>query len=303
MKKRLICLLLILVVALTFAACNTPDNNNDGNREPNEESKYVASDMGEKGYIDYVFSGMDANPNGQGSYQVLITSLNELQEFRSTVQIPYVRTSYIDSNTERISMGSRLDVYGSKYFEESNLVVMLWKASSGHYDFTVKNVNFEGNTLNVTILRWDYLMGHCALMQWGAIIECEKGDFETLSVDTETTVQQMRPNGEGLYFGFTNEATLETIFRNYTAEDFAELDFDFTIKEYFVSSRDQIRNALLEGQIDASMQEYMQRFTRVFVITLTTPNNENVLRAMELLSQREEIEWVEPKGEGYFEID
>lgn len=306
MKKKLLCWLLILMVALSFAACNAPENDDDNNGEQlpsGDESQYVAPDFGEKGYVDHVFHGLGNLKNDTTYCQTLISSLDELQAFRSSSQVPVTITEYVNSSTERVGMNNTLDKYGSKYFEEGSLVVMLWQAASGEYSFTVKDVDIKENTLNVTLQRWQYLGGHQAFVQWGAIIEYRKSNVDNLNVVTQTYKQQMRASGVGLNLCLTHEVSLETIYHDFTAEDFPELDFEFIVEDFSTELRDKVRQLLVEEPDDYWNRETVNSFTRILVIRLTVENKDNVLRALELLAQRGEIEEVEPIYEFFFEID
>ena len=305
MKKRLICLLLILIVAFSLVACNVVENTEPETDPIGETSKeeYSAPNFDEKGYVDHVFHGLGNLPNDTTYCQKIISSLDELQEFRSSSQVPVTITEYVNSSTERTSMNKTLDMYGSKYFEEGALVVLLWKAPSGEYDFTVKDVSIEENALNVTMLRWDYLVGHQAVVQWGAIIEFKKSEVDTLNVVEETIQQQMRISGAGLYVCLTHELSLETIYRDFTAEDFPELDFLFTVEDRFPSSREKAQDLLINEPTGYYDREYLNNYTRTLVITLTVKNREDVVRAVELLSQKEGVKWAEAIYEEYFEID
>lgn len=290
MKKSLLCLGLLFVMAFSFAACRQSGN--------------VATDSGEKDIVEldtekdnveeqlpntevpenkhYLFFNGDYSSN-----EALITSVEELDEFCKT--------------EARVSGLS--DIYTDDYFKENVLIIILRGASSGSNEYKIKSVATENDVVTVTLQYKIAAIGTCDMRLWPFLIEYEKGDFSKLNVVVETKYQQREVSGTGFFMGFTNKATLETINHIYSPEDFPELDFDFTIEEYFEKSRDEVKQALSEGTADKAMQEYMQRYTRMFEIRLTEKNKENVLRAVELLTQREEVKYIEPLYEYYFEED
>ena len=293
MKKRLLCLGLFLVMAFSFAACG--------------KSSYDGTDSGEKNNVELDTNNTEKDnveeqlPNTEvpedkrylffnGDYssnEALITSVEELDEFCET-----------EARVANLS-----DKYSDEYFKENVLIIILKGASSGSIQYKVKNIAAENNILTVTLECKIPAVGTCDMRLWPFLIEYEKGDFSELNVVVETKYQQREASGEGFFMGFTNKATLETINHIYSPEDFPELDFDFTIEEYFEKSRDEVKQALSEGTADKAMQEYMQRYSRMFEIKLTEKSKENVLRAVELLTQREEVKYVEPLYEYFFEED
>lgn len=284
MKKTLICLGLLFVMALSFTACGKPDYIEPDAGEKSQVD-YVEADAGEKGQVDYVEPG-----SGEINYyktDALIKSVEELDELRKSAQLR--ETAFAS--------------YDSEYFKDNYLIVIFRVAASGSYRYTVKSVESEGNTVNVTLQLWQPAIGTCDIREWIIPIECKKGNFSELNVVTEAKYQQRKADGTGFFIGFTHEATIETIYRDYTPADFPELDFEFTIEEMFTSGRDEVRQTLSEGSTDKGKQEYAQRFSRMFEINLTEKSEENVMRAAELLTQRKEISYVEPFYEYFFEMD
>ena len=355
MKKRLICLLLILIVAFSFSfsACNVFGNQppkgdetgtvGDGTqngapndeKEPNDDgsevvspddnwkerweeyweeyrkensikpdfesgSDYAGADYGEKGYVEYMYEyGSSSEAN-----DALITSLDELKEYCESSRIWEMYLSRRNTGDTEISkLSDRLSLYSDKYFENNALIIIFAAAGSGSHWYTVKNIETSENVVNVTIQRWETIMGTCDMKYWGIIIECPKSDVDELKVVTEVKEQQCKPSSVEIHLALTHEVSLQTIFRDYTAEDFPELDFDFVVEDssgYYKECRENVQQLLLEGSLSSRAVEI---YTRKLLIKLTVESAENVLRAVELLSKRADINWVEPDYVYYFDVD
>lgn len=292
MKKKLLCLGLLLVMVFSFAACGkpayvVPNSDEKDNVELDTEKGGVDEDLSNTGEEDRDSMPISSWRSDFSPNEALITSVEELNEFCKTDK----RVSYLH------------DKYSDEYFKEKVLIVIIRGASSGSNEYKVKSVAAENNEVTVALQYKIPVMGTCDMRLWTFPIEYEKGDYSKLNVVVETKYQQMEVSGTGFWMGFTNKATLETINHIFSPEDFPELDFDFTIQEYFEKSRDEVKQALSEGTTDKAMQEYMQRYCRMFKINLTEKNKENVLRAVELLTQKKEVEYAEPVYEYYFEED
>ena len=286
MKKRLLGLGLILtmVFAFAFTAC---DNG------------YTPPDFGEKGYAEYCYEGLHYN-NDQAPTEALITSKKALKKFLRTVKFAEGVFWDDDYTGSRETVYTRLmdqfDSYSSRYFKDNALVAVIKTASSGSYSYTVKSAEAQNHTLNVALQCWKPGDGVTAdIKTWCILIELPKGDYKQLKVEEENKFQTREVAGTGFYMLFTHEASLDTLYHDYTPEDFPELDFDFTIEEYLIRSRDEVREALSNGATSGQFSH----FARMFKIVLTEKSKENVLRAMERLGAREEIEAIEPNYE-YF---
>lgn len=99
----------------------------------------------------------------------------------------------------------------------------------------------------------------------------------------------------------TEEASFEYIFHDYTAEDFPEigavsvdpLDGPWGDTPGIV---DKIRQCLSEDPSGNTIPEHFKHHKRMFCITLDKQDKENVLRAIFILRQREDIYIAEPNG-------
>ena len=214
MKKRLICSLLILIVAfsLSLSACNV-EKSCDSERNPNasvgggttnvmpnsgendiqsaerNELKCNAADFGEKGYEEHILDRLYPADDAKFDDEALITSVNELEKFLSVEHLResvLFDPSYTGSRDTRYTrFNDKLASYTSEYFETNALIVIFRSASSGSYWYTVEGVAIAENTLNVTLQYWRTSMGTCDMNYWGIIIECPKGNFDKLNVVTE----------------------------------------------------------------------------------------------------------------------
>lgn len=97
----------------------------------------------------------------------------------------------------------------------------------------------------------------------------------------------------------TEEASFEYIFHDYTAEDFpgigaisvAPLDGPWGD---FPGQVNRIRQYLLEDPSGNTIPDHLKQHKRSFCITLDKNDDENVLRAIYILSQRADIDVAEP---------
>lgn len=310
MKKSFICLL-VIIIAFSFAACNVVENaapeagktmstsENDNSMPSNDTFEPdVAPNIGEKGYEEYLYEAHCMNEN-EAPNEALITSVTELNQFCEQLQV----TETFPNEWEGREISNKLNSYSSEYFGDNVLIVIFRAASSGAYWYTVKSIETNENTANVTLQYWRTAGGSCDMKYWTIIIECPKGTLDNLNVVTETKEEQMRAGGEGLYVCLIHDVSIETIFKDFTAKDFPELDFSFTVKDAYDWSIDSVRDALSAGSMDAKKQQFINSYTRTLIITLTESNVDNVLRAVELLSQRESVKWTEPIYEYFFEMD
>ena len=291
MKKRLFCLALLFMMVFTFAACDTD---------------YTPPDFGEKGYAEHFYRGIHYN-NSEAPKQELITSTNELKQYRKTVQFGDDVTwddGYTGSReTVYTQLMAQLDSYSSRYFRDNVLVALIRTEPSGSNSYTVKSVTAQESNLNVTLQRWLPTIGTTDIQSWCVLIECPKGDYTDLKVEVKDKYQVEEVKGTSFRVSFTHEASLATVYHDYTPADFPELDFEFTIKDDLQTVTDFVRNALLEEPIDSQAQYRIDIYVRLFEFTLAEKSKENVLRAVELLSQREEIEFIYPTYEYLWEED
>ena len=286
MKKRLFCIGLLFAMIFAFAACGTkttPPEQGTNDATPNPPS-YTSPDYGEKGYVDTLFAGFPSSYSMPK--EVLITSMQELQEFREATKDTNLSSNFTD----------KINSFAPQFFEENVLVSIFRRTASGMYWYTLKGVEVRDDALTVNLQYWQ--PGGAVTTEvgsWGVLLEYPKGDFSQLKIDVENKYQSREVAGTYVTFVFTDEASLETIYHDYTPADFPELDFDFTLEEYFIKMRDEVRTLL---KVDPT-NDLVTRFSRIFSITLTEKSKENMLRVIELLEAREEIKAVDPAYE-YF---
>ena len=285
MKKRLFCigLLFAMVFAFAFSAC---DNN------------YTPPDYGEQGYVEHYVIGFELKGNHPKG--TLITSMKELKQYREAVKPPehWLEGS---NNPNKDPYADALAPYSARYFKDNMLIAFMQGTESGMYWLDVKGVEAQDGTITVTIRQWKPYTGGTVRddsVQYGFLIEYPKGDYSELKVVKESISQKRgEVKGTALDVMFTHEASLATIDHDYTPEDFPELDFDFTIEEYATWSRDRVREMLSNG---SASDFFFESYCRKLKITLAETSKENVLRAIELLQAREEIEKIDPAYEYYW---
>lgn len=96
-------------------------------------------------------------------------------------------------------------------------------------------------------------------------------------------------------FWLTKQATDETIFHDYTIEDFPEVAA-VSIEEIDGRTSDtdglthSVRQCLLEDPAGAAIPDHLKNYKRMFAITLAEKGKQNVLSAVDILKQREDIE-------------
>lgn len=97
----------------------------------------------------------------------------------------------------------------------------------------------------------------------------------------------------------TEEASYEYIFRDYTVEDFSEVGA-IAIDELDGSTSPasgltyRIRQCLLEDPSGSTIPDHLKHYKRAFCITLDKKDEENVLRSIDLLRQRSDVELADP---------
>lgn len=303
MKKKFLCLLMILMIAFSFAACDMSGKGaSNAGTDPDSDAfkeKCIAPDFGEKGYEEHFYKADCVLDDDETPREALLTSVSELNQFHELLKV----SERYPNETEGKVISNKLKSYSTDYFEENALIVIFRDTSSGSNWFTVKNVETDENTVNVTLQYWETLMGTCDMKYWSIFIECPKGEVDTLNVVTQTKKQQQGVSGVGLYICLTHEVSLDTIYSDFTSEDFSELEFEFTVEDFSADLRDKVRQLLVEEPEDYWNRDTVNRYTRTLVIKLTVENKDNVLRAVELLSQREDVKWAEPIYEYFFELD
>ena len=104
----------------------------------------------------------------------------------------------------------------------------------------------------------------------------------------------------------TNDVTLNNLDKIYTPEDFPEIDCfrvdDSTelvlplIRAQIEAEKTGIWSAWLEERRKYASPVNIEKFKRMLLLHLTENSKTNVLKAVELLSSRKDIEWAGPNG-------
>ena len=276
MKKRLLGIALLFAMIFALTACGG----------------YTPPDYGEKGYVANFYTDIGYD-NSEAPKKALITSTKELKEYRKTVQFGDIffwnDGDAVNRETEYTKLMDQFDAYSSRYFKDNALVAILQTASSGSNSYKVKSVAAQDGTLNVALQCWIPLTGTTDIKVWCILIECPKGDYKKLDVEVEDKYQTQEATGNAFYVSFTHEASLETVYHDYTPADFPELDFAFTVEDHLSTVTNFVRQALAQESIDSQAQYRIDNYIRGLKFTLAEPSKENVLRAVELFSEREDV--------------
>ena len=264
-------------MTFAFAACGATTTPPDGGNNTTPES-------GEKISVEYSVYTFGGSPSAWAAPEdMLISSAEELTEYRKT----HIKENAFGFN----GYAEKLDSYSSHFFEDNMLVSIIRTLPNGGCRYNVKGMEAQDNTLTVSLqFRQDGGAVSTVCSLCGFLLECPKGDYTQLKIEVENKYQSWEVAGTYVTFVFTHEASLETIFHDYTPVDFPELDFDFTIEEFFTERRDEVRTLLSEDQTN----DIVTRFVRLFEITLTETSKENMLRVIEALEAWEEVQEVNP---------
>ena len=286
MKKKLFSIALLFTMVFAFAACGV-----------------YLPDYGEQGYVANLYMGLHYT-NNEAPTEAIIHSTQELKEFCDAVQFEDSVFSTSNRETVHSQFIERLNSYSSRFFKDNVLVAVLEVAGSGGHTYSVKSVEAQEGTLNATLQYWIPGEGVTTdIKVWGILIEYPKGDYTQLNVEVEEKHQRQEADGNTFYVTFTHEASLATIDHDYTPADFPELDFAFTVEDNMSSITDFVRQALAQESIDSQTQYRIDIFVRGLKFTLAEPSKENVLRAVELFSEQEDVWLAYPAYEYFWEED
>ena len=173
MKKKLLCLGLLLMMVFALAACG---------------ADYVPPNFGEKGYAEFLYRGLDIGTD-DAPKEAFIDSVQALKKFRNAAKFEegvFWESDYTGSReTVYTQFTEKLDSYSSAYFKKNILIAILHTASSGSFSYTVKSVEAQEGTLNVTLQEWRPEVGTCDIKLWCILIECPKGNYSDLNVTME----------------------------------------------------------------------------------------------------------------------
>lgn len=289
MKKTLFCLGLILVMLFSFAACgvqkdSTTKDPTDGEQIEDNTTKDPTEDL-PTASLTYIPCKMlyweisdSVAPDTQ--LQERVFSITELQN-----SVEYQRNS------------EPFEGFDEEFFKEKSLLIYRFAApdSAGetYLSYAYTTDNGQSVTINAWYLRsYNYVAGNAL-----TLFELNRNDYKDINVNLRFDSIEFT-DGDVLV-SLTKEATDATIFHDYTLDDFPEVNAE-SIEEIDGRTSQssgltyRIRQCLLEDPTGGTIPDHLKNYTRLFVIRLTRKSKENVLRTIDILQLRDDIDHASP---------
>lgn len=271
MKKRLFCLGLIIALVFSFAACTGEPQS-----ETNQGENSSQGELESFAYIPCKLLYWEISPSvdADAQMQERVFSMSELQS-----SIEYQRNA------------APFEEFDSDFFEEKSLLIFRFKAPylGGQallsYAYTLDNGN------SITVNAWY----HCGIDPNAGnvlmLVQLDRDEYTDISV--HVSYANFEFTDSDVLIWLTKEATDATTFHDYTVEDFPELNA-VEVEELTIYTNARIRECLLEDPTGGTIPDHLKNNKRCFLIRLTEKSKENVLRAVNILLQRDDIETAGP---------
>ncbi|MCL2178065.1 MAG: hypothetical protein FWC28_08465 [Proteobacteria bacterium] len=194
MKKFWATLVAVMLCAFGFASCDSTEssNNENSNNKVKDKACITAN-------IEYIRSGTYLGPSyasghypynfGQNFYEYydffILKSLAELEDYIRLREAEYEEGAWEFGGGP--ALARVLEGYGSEFFVDNNLLLILLTEGSGSIGHEVEEVSVDGDTLNVQLLRNAPAIGTADMAYWHFLLPVGKNCFDGEKVNLKVT--------------------------------------------------------------------------------------------------------------------
>ena len=293
MKKRLLSLGLIFALVFSFAACTSePPKTNQGETPPQAESPSTSEQPDDNQGETPPQEGLENTPGFYFySAELLYWEISDSVDADTKLQERVFSMTELQNSIEYQRSSAPFENFDGDFFEEKSLLIYRFKTHcSGGTPYLIDTYSF-GNEKDLRI-RVVYMCGDDPQSGNGLmLIELGRDDYTRIYVNIISEEDDFED--DDVIFGLTEKATAETIFHDYTVEDFPEVNA-VSIGEITIYTSEEIRQCLLKDPTGATIPDNLKNYTRSFVLNLAEKGKRNVLRAIVILSERDDIEYAQP---------
>ena len=267
---------------------NANQNENPTQKEPESNSNTNQSDP-----------PLQESPSDSFSFvpcKLLYWEISPSVDADTQLQERVFSMSELQSSIEYQRNAAPFEEFNSDFFEEKSLLIYRFTVpySGGktylYYAYTLDN----GNSITVKVsyvCGFDINAGNVLML-----VELNRDEYTDIKV--HVSIDGLDFTDDDVLIMLTKEATDATFFHDYTVEDFPELNA-VAVEELTIYTTARVRQCLLEDPTGGTVPDHLKNIKRGFVIRLAEKSKENVLRAVNILLGRKDLEYAAPNYYNY----
>lgn len=297
MKKTLLCFGLILLMIFSFAACGGQKDN--ATKDPT---------YGDQIEDNTTKDPTEDSPTGTFEYiscKMLYWEISDSVASETQLQERVFSITELQNNAEYQRNSEPFEGFDEEFFKEKSLLIYRFTSpdsvGEAYLSYAYTTDSGQSVTINAWYLRsYNYVAGNAVML-----FELNRDNYKDININLRFDSIEFA-DGDVLV-SLTKEATDATIFHDYTLEDFPEVNAE-SIEEIDGRTSQssgltyRIRQCLLEDPTGGTIPDHLKNYTRLFVIRLTQKSKENVLRTIDILQQRDDIDHASPNHIGHGDV-